>query len=159
MYRSRSTCVALLSLTLLTASLTAQTGGVSPKSTPDQKEHVVRVGIAIMMNQSRRAVSPRWERDQLVRDLRDLRKDRKSSLVIEAIPLDASSQEDAGLEASQKDCQYFVLTTLLDVARGPGISVGPDGMHPNAVILGNANPDRRVALDFSIFEPGRGRSL
>ena len=159
MYRFHFPRKALLSITLLTASLAGQLGSAQQKSTFAQKERLVRVGIALMMNQSRRMVSPKWERDQLVRNLRGLRTDRKSSVVIEAVPLDASSQEDAGAEAAQKDCQYFVLTTLVDVGRGPGISVGPDGMHPNAVILGNANPDRSIALDFSIFEIGRGRTL
>ena len=155
MRRSRLPFTILLSLfaTLVAAQNKAQ------KTPPDQKTHVVRVGIAVMANQSRRAVSPTWERDQLVRNLRSLRTDRKSSIVIEAIPLEARSREDAAPEAVQKDCQYFVLTTLLDVGHGPGLSVGPDGVRPSAVILGNADPDRRVALDFAIFELGKMRAL
>src|SRR2546430_16165376 len=108
----------LLAVALLTTLIAAQTGGAPQKSPPDQQGGVVRVGVALMTNQSRRAVSPKWERDQLVRELRSFRTDRKSSIVIESVPLDATSRQDAGPEAAKKDCQYFVITTLLDVGHG-----------------------------------------
>ena len=148
----------LLAVALLTTPVAAQNGGAPQKSPPDGQGRVVRVGVALMTNQSRRAVSPKWERDQLVRELRSLRTDRKSSIIIESVPLEASSRQDAGSEAAKKDCQYFVVTTLLDVGHGPGFSVGPGGVHPTPVIIGNADPDRRIAMDFLLLEIGNYRT-
>jgi hypothetical protein len=158
MHHSRSPVWLFLSTILLTGAIASQSG-TPAKSSTDQKGRTVRVGISMMSNQSRRSVSPKWERDQLVRNLRGLRTDRKSAVTIEAVPLEARSREDAGPEAAQKSCQYYVLTTLLDVGHGPGVSVGPDGVHPSPVILGNPDPSGEVAMEFSIFEVGETHTL
>ena len=88
-----------------------------------------------------------------------LRVDRKSSIVLEAVALEATSREDASPEAEKKGCQFFVLTTLLDPSRGPGISGGPDGVQPAPVIIGNANPNHALAIEFTILEVGTPRTL
>lgn len=142
-------CVLMASLAVVAAA----------PSVAGQKIQAIRVGIAVMENQSRRAISPNWERDQLIRELKRMRKDRKSSVIIEAVSLDATSRKDAGAEAAEKDCQFFVLTTLLDFAHGPGISAGPGGMRPAPVIVGNANPDQTLAVDFSLLEVGASETL
>ena len=128
------------------------------RSTADQRR-TVRVGIAVMTNRSRRTAMPAWERNQLMRELQRLRADRKSSIVLEAVALEATSREDASPEAEKKGCQFFVLTTLLDPSRGPGISGGPDGVQPAPVIIGNANPNHTLAIDFTILEVGTPRTL
>ena len=74
-------------------------------STADQRR-IVRVGIAAMTNRSRRTAMPAWERNQLIRELQRLRADRKSSIVLEAVSLEATSREDASPEAEKKGCQY-----------------------------------------------------
>ena len=112
-----------------------------------------------MANRSRRPAMPAWERNQLMRELQRLRADRKSSIVLEAVSLEGASREDASPEAEKKGCQYFVLTTLLDPRRGPGISGGPDGVQPAPVIIGNANPNQTLAIDFTILEVGTTRTL
>jgi hypothetical protein len=112
-----------------------------------------------MTNRSDRQASPTWERDQLVRELERKRTDRKSSVILEVVSLQASSQQDAGAEAAQKNCQYLVLITMVDPGRGAGISGGPDGVTPPPVILGNAKPSQILAIDFVILEVSDFRTL
>ncbi|HTS08226.1 MAG TPA: hypothetical protein VMP68_21825 [Candidatus Eisenbacteria bacterium] len=127
-------------------------------SASDQKQ-TIRVGVAATMNRSNSQIDPTWERDQLVRELQRLRKDRKSTILLEAIPLDAAEREDASAEAEKKDCQYFVLTTLLNPSRGPGISGGPDGSQRAPVLLGNTSPGKTLAMNFAVVEVGMARTV
>jgi hypothetical protein len=115
----------------------------------------VKVGIARITNQSARSLSPTRERDQLVQSLHSATK--KSNVVIEAVPLEASSRNDAGEEAANKDCRYFVLTTVVDVR--PSIQLGPGGIQAPAVAIGNAAPTRSLTITFTIFEVGEFRPL
>lgn len=151
----RGLCILLLGA-LVAGSIFAQSN--DKPSTADQKR-TFRVGIAPTTNRSRRQVIPTWARDQLVRELQRLHSDRKSSIVLEAVSLEANSQEDASAEAARKGCQYFVLTTLLDPSHGPGISGGPDGVQPAPVMIGNTNSNQTLAIDFTILEVGAARSL
>ena len=114
----------------------------SDKPAPSDQRRTVRVGIALMTNRSGRQASPSWERDQLVRELEHKRTDRKSSVIFEVVTLQASSQQDAGAEAAQKNCKYLVLTTMVDPGRGPAISGSPDGVSPAPVILGDRKSTR-----------------
>jgi hypothetical protein len=139
----------------LVAGLT-QTSNKPPKA--DQKQ-TIRVGIAATMNRSNRQVIPTWERDQLVRELQRLRSDRKSMVVLEAVSLQATAREDASPEAEEKDCQYVVLTTLLNPSRGPGISGGPEGSQGAPVLLGNTSPSKTLAMNFTLVEIGTGRTV
>jgi hypothetical protein len=127
-------------------------------STADQKQ-TIRVGVAATMNRSNRQIIPTWERDQLVRELKRLSSDRKSTIILEAIPLNASTREDASPEAEHNTCQYFVLTTLLNPSHGPGVSGGPDGAQRAPVLLGNTSPNKTLAMNFRVIEVGTGRSI
>jgi len=127
-------------------------------STPDQKR-TIRIGIAATMNRSNRQITPAWERDQLVRELQRLRADRKSIIVLEAVALEATGHDKASAEAEKKGCEYFVLTTLLNPSRGPGISGGPDGSQRSPVVIGNGNVSRMIAMDFTILEVGTARTV
>jgi hypothetical protein len=128
----------------------AQNGG---KVDAAQKR-TVRVGVAMTTNRSQRMVSTNWERDQLVREVQRLGKNRKLPVVIEAVALDASSRVEAGAEAAKKDCQYFVITTMQDANYGPGVVASPEGVQRAPVIAGNANPQQTVVVDFDLFETG-----
>ena len=57
--------------------LFTQTTKDGPSSVKQAQPPVVRIGVAMVRNQSRRMVSEKWERDQLVRDLKALRKNKK----------------------------------------------------------------------------------
>src|SRR5579871_6236343 len=105
------------------------------QSNPSPSQQTVRIGVAVTANRSGRQTSPIWERDQLIRELQRLGKNRKSSVVIEAVALDASKREDAATEAEKKNCQYFVLTSTVHARQGPGVSGGPDGIAPAPVMI------------------------
>ena len=154
MYRKGGLIV--LSGVLVAGAAFAQSDSNSPAA--DQKR-TIRVGIAPMQNRSSRQVIPTWERDQLMRELQRLRTDRKSSVILEAVSLEATSREDASPEADKKGCQYLVLTALLDPSGGPSISGGPDGSQRSPILLGNTNPHQTVAVTFTILELGSARTL
>jgi hypothetical protein len=127
-------------------------------STADQKR-TIRVGIATTANRSSRQVTPTWARDQLVRELQRMRSDRKSQIVLDVVSLDATEREDASAEAEKKRCQFFVLTTVVNPNRGPGITGGPDGMQRAPVMIGNTNPNQTIGVDFAVLEVGTARTV
>jgi hypothetical protein len=129
------------------------------QSSAENQKHTIRVGVAATMNRSNRQIIPTWERDQLMRELQRLRNERKSTIVIEPVALESTAREDAHAEAEKKGCQYFVLTTLLNPSRGPGISGGPDGSQGSPVLIGNTNPNKTVAMNFVIVEVGTVRTV
>ena len=129
------------------------------KPSTDNPRQTIRIGVAETLNRSNSQIIPTWERDALVRELQRLRKDRKSAILLEAIPLDAAEREDAAAEAEKRDCQYFVLTTLLNPSRGPGISGGPDGTQRAPVLLGNTSPSNTLAMNFTVVEVGTARTV
>lgn len=151
-YRAFSPLV--LVILCLGASL-AQTS----KPPADTQKQTIRIGIAATMNRSNRQIIPTWERDQLVRELQHLRNDRKSTIVLDVVPLETMTREDASPEAEKKECRYFVLTTLLNPGSGPGVSGGPDGAQRAPIIIGNTNPTRTLAMSYTIVEVSTARTL
>jgi hypothetical protein len=151
MHGSRGLARVSLIVLVLVAVAAAQANG--------KAQRTVKVGIALMTNQSARALSPTWERNQLVQSLRRLRTNKKSTIAIEVVPLESSSREDAGKEAARKDCHYFVLTSVVDFGRPGGILVGPGGIQPAPVTLGNMDPTRNLTMNFTILEVGAFRGL
>jgi len=145
----------------LAAQTTATYGSFPQSSKPSaaDQRRTIKVGVAVMTNRSGRQASPTWERDQLVRELQRKRTDRKSPIVLEVVSLQGSSKEDAGAEAAEKNCDYLVLTTMVDPRRGPGISGGPDGVAPAPIVIGNAKPDQILAIDFMILDVSDLRTL
>ena len=148
---------AYFALMFLTSCLGA--GFTQTQPSAENQKQTIRVGIAATMNRSNRQIIPIWERDQLVRELQRLRNERKSSIVIEAVALEATAREDAHAEAEKKGCQYFVLTTLLNPSRGPGISGGPDGSQGAPVLIGNTNPNKTLAMNFVILGVSSARTV
>jgi hypothetical protein len=134
-------------------------GFTQTNSSAQNQKQTIRVGIAATMNRSNRQIIPTWERDQLVRELQRLGNQRKSTIVIEPVSLEATAREDATPEAEKKGCQYFVLTTLLNPSHGPGISGGPDGSQRAPVLIGNTNPNKSLAMNFVILEVGNARTV
>jgi hypothetical protein len=138
---------------MLSVALPALHAQQSEKSNP--KQQVIRVGVAEPLNQSSFAVSTRYGRDQIVRDLQSKKKDKKSGIVIEAVALEATRKEDAMVEAGQQHCNYVVLTKLINFSNSGGVSAGPAGIEATPPLLGNANPRSQMGMDFSLMRPGR----
>jgi hypothetical protein len=150
----RRLSVALLLLSVVVPAVYAQQ---SEKSTP--KQHVIRVGVAEPLNQSSFAVSTRWGRDQIVRNLQGKKNDKKSGILIEAVALEATRKGDALLEAGQQRCDYVVLTKLINFSNSGGVSVGPAGVEATPPLLGNANPGSQMGMEFSIMRPGHPNAI
>jgi hypothetical protein len=136
-------------------SATAQ----KPSDKSSKEEKVIHVGIATSLNHSRRIVPTSWARSQLVREINDLRKDKHSSVLIEAFPVDASDREEALSEAFEKEYDYVVTTLVIDPVRPGTIMIGPGGLEPNPQIIGNTDPARQLAIKFAVLRPGSPRPI
>lgn len=79
------------------------------------QENFVRVGVAVMENSAGRSVPGNVERDRLVRAINQLKPDKKTHMKVEALPLNASSNDEATEEAQQKNCAYVVYTRLVEL--------------------------------------------
>jgi hypothetical protein len=79
------------------------------------QENTVRVGVAIMQNRAGRSVPGNVERDRLVRAINQQKPDKKTHLKVQAVPLNASTSDEASAEAEQQKCQYVVYTTLIEL--------------------------------------------
>ena len=147
-----------LTVLLLSVAVLA-VGSIAQSVDKSSGQKAIRVGIAVPQNRSGRQVSPLWGRNQLVRELQRQRTNKKSTIVIDAVALDATLREDAAQEAETKNCQYFVLTTVVDARQGPGLSGGPDGITPAPVMIGNGRPDQALAINFSLLDVSDSHSV
>jgi hypothetical protein len=133
----------------------------STAETSKADEKVVHLCAATPMNLSRRMVDAKWARNMLLRELKFQRKQKHSPVVIESIGLDAQQREEALAEAQDKNCDYIVLTTVIDPV-GPGrigTTVGPNGIEQRPQIIGNDDPNQQLAMKFSLLRPGSPRPL
>lgn len=112
--------IILLAATLLVVSFaTAQQPSQEPNA---QSPHVLRIGIPIMGNISPRSVNRSLQRDWLVRAFQPEKKKKDKqpeTLRIEAVALESDSRDDALREAHNKNCDYVLFTTLVEL-REPG---------------------------------------
>jgi hypothetical protein len=132
---------------------TAQTSSNEPKT--------VHVCAATPMNLSKRIVDTKWARNMLLRELKFERKEKHSPILIESEPLDAQEREEAVDEAKDKNCDYILLTTVMDPT-GPGrigTTVGPNGMERRPEAIGNADPRQQLAMTFKLLRGGSPRPV
>jgi hypothetical protein len=133
--------------------------GLAETSKPEEK--VVHLCAATPMNLSKRIVDTKWARNMLLRELKFLRKEKHSAVVIESIGIDAQQREDALAEAQDNSCDYIVLTTVMDPV-GPGrfgTTVGATGIEQRPQVIGNGDPNQLLAMKFSLLRPGSPRPL
>jgi len=79
------------------------------------QENAVRVGVALLQNQTGRAVPANVERDRLVKTLNQMKPDKKTHVKIVGVPLEGLTPGEISEEAEQKKCQYVVYTTLTEL--------------------------------------------
>ena len=118
---------------------------------PDTK--VVQLCVATPTNLSQRLVDTKWARNMLMRELKFERKHKHSPIVIESTALDSQEREDALAEAKDKNCDYTVITTVMNPT-GPGrfgTTVGPTGIERRPEIIGNDDPRQQLAMTFKLF--------
>jgi len=113
----RLTISVLLTVALVATTLRAQ---------PDDKaqSNIVRVGVPMMENTSTRTINRKLQRDWLVRGFQPEKKKKKKgsqsdAIQIEAVALDSDSPGDAIREAREKNCEYILYTSLVEL-REPG---------------------------------------
>jgi uncharacterized membrane protein len=128
------------------------------------QENAVRVGVAVMQNQAGRSVPGALERDRLVQSLNHMKPDKKTHLLVQGVPLDATTANEADEEAATKKCAYVVYTTLLElrsaddpyqhvpgtVETNPNSQWNPIG-HPQAQRM---DPEYRVTVDYKLCRVG-----
>ena len=131
-----------------------------------QENRVIRVGVPAMENRSNRGVPGNVERDRLVAALNQEKPDKKLHVKVQGVPLDGTTPEDVGDEVKQKNCDYVVYTTLIelqssnDPAMGrspmPGtIQTNPGGVwstpNPGARPL---NQEYRATVEYRLYRTG-----
>lgn len=127
------------------------------------QENAIRVGVAVMQNQAGRSVPGTLERDRLVQSLNHMKPDKKTHLQVQAIPLDATTANEADEEAATKKCAYVVYTTLLELRSAddpyqhvPGtVETNPNSQwsHQNGEAQ-RMDPEYRVTVDYKLYRVG-----
>ena len=165
----------LLLGTLASAQQSAPPSDAKPEP---QAPNLVRIGVPIMGNTSTRSVNRKLQRDWLVLAFQPEKKKKKAKQQqtprIEAVALDSDSPAAAAREARDKNCDYVLYTTLVEL-REPGdpqrrnqpgsISIGRDplGAYPDPSVMhdpvhyavveyrlqGVSEPEARLALSVS----------
>ena len=73
--------------------------------------------------------------------------------MIESTALDSQEREEALAEAKDKNCDYTVITTVMDPT-GPGCfghNCGADRIERRPEIIGNDDPRQQLAMTFKLF--------
>jgi hypothetical protein len=134
-----------------------------------QENRVIKVGVPVMQNRADRSVPGNIERDRLVAALNQEKPDKKLHIKIQAVALDGTTPDDVGPEAKQKNCDYVVYTTLVelrsssDPAMGrPGtIETNPNGVWstPNNPSARALDPEYRATVEYRLYRTGNPDAL
>ena len=128
-----------------------------------QENRVIRVGVPAMENRSGRGVPGNVERDRLVAALNQEKPDKKLHIKVQGVPLDGTRPDEVGGEAKQKNCDFVVYTTLLELQSStdptmprPGtIQTNPSGVwstpNPGARPL---SPEYRATVEYKLYSTG-----
>jgi len=129
------------------------------------QEDAIRVGVAVMQNNAARSVPGNVEQDRLVKAINQIRPDKKTHVKVQAIALNAASDDEAAQEAEQKKCQYVVYTRLTELRTGgdpyqhqPGtIETNPNSQWSSRSGPGQAmDPEYRATVEYKLVKEGSG---
>ena len=128
------------------------------------QDNAIRVGVAVMENQSGRSVSGTLERDRLVEALNHRKPDKKTHVQVQGVPLDLVTPNEAEDEAASKKCAFVVFTTLTELRRADDpyqrvpntIETNPNSQwstqnNPRAQRM---EPEYRVTVEYKLFHTG-----
>ena len=127
------------------------------------QENAVYVGVAVMQNYAGRSVPGNVEQDRLIKAINQIKPDKKTHLKVQAIALNAASDEDALQEATEKKCQYVVFTRLTELRTGNDpyqhqagtIETSPNSQWSNRSAEGRAvDPEYRATVNYQLFRNG-----
>jgi hypothetical protein len=123
------------------------------------QENAVYVGVAVMQNYAGRSVPGNVEQDRLIKAINQIKPDKKTHLKVQAVALNAASDEEALQEAAQKKCQYVVFTKLTELRSGNDpyqhqagtIETNPNSQWSNRTGEGRAvDPEYRATVDYKL---------
>jgi len=80
-----------------------------------QENRIVRVGVAAMQTQASQGLSANWAQDRLVAGLNQQKPDKKQHIKLQGVPLQGGSPEEIENEAKQKNCDYMLSTSLVEL--------------------------------------------
>jgi hypothetical protein len=127
------------------------------------QENAVYVGVAVMQNQAALPVPGNVEQDRLVKAINQMKPDKKTHLKVQAVALNAASDEEAMQEATEKKCQYVVFTRLTELRTGNDpyqhqagtIETSPNSQWSNRSAEGRAmDPEYRATVNYQLFRNG-----
>ena len=135
-----------------------------------QENRIIRVGVPLMKNQAGRSVPGNIERDRLVAALNQEKPDKKLHVKVQGVPLEGTTPKDVGDELKQKNCDYVVYTTLIELQSStdptmarpmPGtIQTNPGGVwstpNPGATPL---NPEYRATVEYRLYRTGNPEAI
>ncbi len=137
-----------------------------------QENQTVRVGVPVMKNAAGRSVPGTIERDRLVAALNQQKADKKTHLKVQGVPLDGMTPDEVGDEAKQKNCDYVVYTTLIELQsstdpnmpRRPGTAPGGIQTNPNGTWGTpsggrNLNPEYRATVEYRLYHTGNPSAI
>jgi hypothetical protein len=139
-----------------------------------QEHQVVKVGVPVMKNAAGRSLPGNLERDRLVAALNQQKPDKKTHLKVQGIPLEGMTPDEVGDEAKQKNCDYVVYTTLIELqsSTDPNIPRQQPGTMPGTVQTnpggtwgrvppggGNLNPEYRATVEYRLYRAGNPSAI
>jgi hypothetical protein len=128
---------------------------------PSNEPKTIHLCAATPMNLSSRSVDTKWARNMLLRELKFERKEKHSPILIDSTPLDAQEREEALDEAKDKNCDYILLTTVMDPLGAGRLAgtIGPTGIEQRPQMIGNDDPRQHIALTFKLLHGGSPRPV
>jgi len=122
-------------------------------------DRVIYIGVAQPTNLSAFLVSASWGRDQIVRNLKSFRKDKKSKILIQPVPLESMKKDDALAEAADKHCDFVLLTKIQDPSQPGGVQASSEGTDLSRSRPGNIDQQKEMSLDFIILRLAQADTL
>ncbi len=142
-------------------------GLLSPRAFA-QQNRVVMVGVVTMQYRSNWPSAPRAdvERDHLVTALDQEKPDKKLHLKIQAVPLEGTTPSDVEAEAKQKNCDYVVYTTLVEIrvfANSPTSRPGTTQDHQGGVFVKMPNNPQvreyQANMEYKLYRTGDPKAI
>ena len=128
-----------------------------------QELRVIRVGVAVMKNNSARGYSGQQARDRLVKAFNDEKADKKAHLKLQGVALEGMQSGEVYSQAAAKNCDYIVHTTLTDLRtqddlaerRPSPIDINPGGKRgtqdPGSARM---NPEYAATVEYTLYRTG-----
>jgi hypothetical protein len=134
-----------------------------------QENRVIRVGVPTMENRAGRGVPGNVERDRLVAALNQEKPDKKLHIKVQGVPLDATTPDEVASETKQKNCDYVVYTTLVELQastdptmpRSGTAQTNPGGVwtSPNQAETNAVNPEYRATVEYKLYRSGNPTAI